>query len=203
MKFRLISNPHVRITGLFAMIACLIACGGSSVYVPVDTVTQFDDRFSDTDLRNMAEKMTRSLVSSREIANASGMNNIALLSIKNSTTEFINTNSILDKMLVALLRTGIFSIVDRNAIDKISGEMNLSQSGFISPESALKMGRGLAAKYVVYGELDSIRKESRNESLSYYKLTLKCLNCETTGLIWADEYELKKQSKKSMLRWKP
>jgi uncharacterized protein (TIGR02722 family) len=195
---------RLRLLALLGLAAALSACmGGSSVYVPVETVTQFDDRFSDTDLRGMAEKMTRSLVSSVEIANATGTSSIALLNIRNATSEFINTNSILDKMLVALLQTGRFSIVERNQIDKAASELNLSQSGFINNDSALRMGQGVAAKYVVFGELDSIRKESRTASLSYYKLTLKCLNCETTALIWADEYELKKAARKSMLQWQP
>ncbi len=194
-------NCYLRTGVLFFLFIVLLGCGAQSVYVPVESVTQFDDRFSDTDLRMMADKMVQSLIQVPEISTAELPKYLWINQIKNSTSEFINADSIGDKIMVALLKTGKFNIIDRKQNESIIREIKLGQSGFVNQDQALKIGQALNANYILAGELDSIRKETRTQSLSYYKLTLKLTNCETTAIVWADEHELKKFTKKSMIRW--
>ena len=74
----------------------LIGCSGSSVYVSPGKTTQMDDKFSDTDMKIMAEGMYNSIINN--LGSVGQKKVIALLPISNKTSEHIDTSvkSILD-----------------------------------------------------------------------------------------------------------
>jgi len=176
-------------------------CGGKSVYIAPDSVTKFDDSYSDTDLRIMAEQMTRSLMQTPKVARATQPLIVAILEIQNKTTQHINTEDITDKLMMAMLKTGRMRFVDRNLLKESAKELALSATGAIDPAQAKRLGKMVAADLLLTGEITSINKENARASMTYYRLSLHLTDLETNEIIWADETEIKKLSKKGFEDW--
>jgi len=189
------------VVGFLLLSTVFTACAGSSRYVSPDEVSQVDDRYSETDMRLMGEKMAQSIVAHKEIAGRENPCAIGLLHIENRTSEYIDTDAIADKIMVALLKTGKVKFVDRKILDDIFKEYGLSSSGFIDPSKVKKAGKALSADYFLAGQLESIHKEDRRKSLTFYRLSMRLTSTETTEIVWADEKELRKKKTKGILKW--
>lgn len=178
-------------------------CSGKSVYVAPGETTQMDADFSDTDMRTMAQSMYNSLQS--RLANLmpaeAEVPVVALLSIKNKTSEHIDTDMVADKLQIELLRAGTLRFVDRSKIREMAHEFDLGGSGFVDPSRAKSAGKALGADYFLYGELGSIKKSEGKTQLNYYRLSMKLTDAETNEIVWADDYEVKKRHDKAWIEW--
>ena len=94
----------------------LFSCA-SQVHVDPMQITDVTSGYSDTDLRLLAEKMTRSLVEMDFLARAGRRVKIAILDIYNKTSEHIDTKSISDKIMVTLLKSGNVSWTITDALE--------------------------------------------------------------------------------------
>lgn len=157
-----------------------------------------DDKFSDTDLKMMANAMYNSVMSKLSSRGDLQQSIIALLPVKNKTSEHIDPDAITDKLQIALLKAGSLRFVDRSRIKEMTEQFDLAGSGMLDPNNMKNAGKVIGADLFLYGDISSIVKQDRKTRLTYYRLSLKLLNAETNELIWADETEIKKQSTKSM-----
>ena len=190
------------ISTIFLSSIQLIGCG-SSVYVPSTSTTQIDDKYSDTDLRIMAQTMYQSIMDRLSSIRTNNQKPyvIAFLQIQNQTSEYINTDAIADKLQIQLIKAGSLRFVDRSRIKDITAQFDLSASGIMNPETVKKAGRVLGNDYFLVGELSSINKQDRSSSLTYYRLSMRLIDSETDEIVWADESEIKKQKNKSFIDW--
>jgi uncharacterized protein (TIGR02722 family) len=187
------------------LVAALAICGcaGKSVYVPPGETTQMDATFSDTDMRTMAQSMYNSLQSrlvSIRPADAP-LPIVGLLHIENNTSEHIDTDMIADKLQVELLRAGTMRFVDRSRIKAMAKEFDLGGSGFVDPAQAKSAGQALGIDYFLYGQLGSIKKREGKKELNYYRVSMKLTDASTNEVVWAEDYEVKKQYEKPFIEW--
>jgi penicillin-binding protein activator len=192
-----------RIFHLLVLFASVLPAAGCahSVYVAPDSVTQIDDKYSDTDMRMMSEDMTRSLIKTPKIANASNPPVVAILDIGNKTSQHINTADITDKLMMAMLRSGRMRFVDRKILKDAAKELALSSNGMIDPAQAKKLGKMTAADLLLTGEITAINRVHARMSMTYYRLSMHLTDLETNEILWADETEIKKQAKKGIEDW--
>lgn len=181
----------------------VLGCAGKSVYVAPGETTQMDAEFSDTDMRTMAQSMYNSLQSrlARIMPADAEVPVVALLSIKNKTSEHIDTDMVADKLQIEMLRAGTLRFVDRTKIKAMAHEFDLGGSGFLDPASAKSAGKALGADFFLYGELGSIKKREGKTHLNYYRLSMKLTDAETNEIVWADDYEVKKRHDKAWIEW--
>jgi hypothetical protein len=174
-----------------SIIFTLLGCSGSSIYVREDQVTK-TITYSDTDLKLMAEKMVTSLL---ETDILKGRPIIWISDVQNNTSEYIDTQGILDKISVALLKSGRIRLVDRQALDKLAKEKMLVDYKRIDVQDAVKIGKVIGADYVLLGNLMSIQQKDKGffteNKLVYYKFTMRLIGMDSE-IIWMDEKELKK-----------
>ncbi len=174
---------------LFSLL--IIGCSGSSLYVREDQVTKTMS-FNDTDLKLMAEKMVSSLLETGAIT---GRPIIWVSDIQNNTSEYIDTQGILDKISVALLKSGQIRLVDRQALSKLAQEKMIVDFKRIDVQDAVKIGQVVGADYVLLGNLMSIEHKEKSflneDKLVYYKFTMRLIG-KDSEIIWMDEKELKK-----------
>ena len=189
-----------KFVGLFVLVLFLISCAGTSTYVSPGETTQMDDKFSDTDLKMMTGGMYNSIINRLNIIEQgqSKRKVIALLSIINKTSEHIDTESIADKLQINLLRSGTLRFVDRSKITAMTEQFDLSGSGLMDPNTVKSAGKVIGADYFLSGTISSIEKRDRKKSLTYYRLSMRLVDTETNEIIWADEFEIKKQSNKGL-----
>lgn len=172
----------------------LSGCAGQSRYVSPDETTQMGADFSDTDFKMMANELADSMVSSPAVGGLATPPRIALLNIENRTSEYIDTNAIADKIILAVMRTGKAHMVDRATLSDITKELKLSESGFVDPGMYKNFGKAASADLLLAGALTSIEKKEGRKTLMWYRLSMRLVELETTVVVWMDEKEIKKES---------
>ena len=188
------SRAAWNVVSLVAVAAVLGGCAGQSRYISPDDTTQVNAEFSDTDFRMMANELADSMVRSDGVGGHETPPRIALLNITNKTSEYIDTNAIADKIILAVMRTGRAQMVDRAILDQIQSELRLSESGFVAPSMYKSFGKAASADMLLTVELTSIEKREGRTTLMWYRLSMRLVDLETTLVVWMDEVEIKKES---------
>lgn len=176
--------------------------GGSQVkYGDAAAVETTTTDFGSTDLQKMAEKMVDSVLTFPPIVQVTAKRRPVMFvdTIKNKTSEHIDTESITDTISSRLLRSGKFRFVDMTKVASVRKQMEFQgDSGMVKESSAMKMGQQIGAEYMLYGNLSSIVKRNSSSKDVYYKFTMKLMHIESGILEWSDEKEIRKSKKKSM-----
>lgn len=162
----------------------------------VETLTE---DWGSTDLQSVADRMVASLV--RHPVIASGNRPVLQVStLRNSTSEHIDTKSVTDKIRTALIKSQMVrftAVSDQNR--EILDNLDYQEGrGVVSPETAKKIGRQVGADYLLYGDIASIVKKAGRESDVYYKITLNLVDIESGIIEWSDEKEIRKTAKRPL-----
>jgi uncharacterized protein (TIGR02722 family) len=180
---------------LLTVVVVVAGCAGESRYVTADEVTdELNAEFSDTDFRLMANEIADSFVRCPAVGGQETPPRVAMLGIKNSTSEYINTDNIADKIMLALMRTGKVQMVDRAILGDVTRELKLSESGFVDPQFYKSFGMAASADLLMTGELTSIEKREGRKTLMWYRLSVRLVDVETTTVVCMEEKEIKKES---------
>ena len=157
--------------------------------------------FGSTDLQKISEKMVDSLLTFPPIVEVTSKRRPVIFvdTIKNKTSEHIDTESVTDTISSRLLRSGKFRFVDMTKVAAVRKQMEFQHdSGMVKDDASVKMGQQIGAEYMLYGNLSSIVKRNSDQKDVYYKFTMKLMNIESGILEWSDEKEIRKTKKKSM-----
>ena len=159
-----------------------------------------DDKFNETDMRQIADTMVKSLTESAVIRDAKKPPVLLVTLVSNRSEEHIDMKSMTDKIKVALIKSGRFKFTEKENREEIANETEYQgQSGYVDPATARKRGKQIGAQYFLTGEITSRVQEVGNKKYVYYKCTFNLVNIETGVLDWADEKELRKYyTKKSV-----
>ncbi len=176
--------------------------GGNNVkYGDAGAVETTTMDFGSTDLQKMAEKMVDSVLTFPPIVQVTKKRRPVMFvdTIKNKTSEHIDTESLTDTISSRLLRSGKFRFVDMTKVAAVRKQMDFqSDSGMVKESASVKMGQQIGAEYMLYGNLSSIVKRNSSGKDVYYKFTMKLMHIESGILEWSDEKEIRKTKKKSM-----
>jgi penicillin-binding protein activator len=156
----------------------------------VETVT---NEFGSTDLQMIAEKMVGSLLEDPVFQNRP---TVTLSAVRNKTSEYIDTKSIMNTIQTALVKSRKVKFT-RSADEMQAGVDELqrqNQSGLYKSAGKAKLGNMAAAKYSLEGEIVSIVKQNANTKDVFYKMTLKLYDVEEGAIEWQDEKEIRKTS---------
>jgi uncharacterized protein (TIGR02722 family) len=173
----------------------MLGCA-TSHYVRPDEVTEWDETYTDTDLKLLAEKMVLS-ISQADLPDRGEKPRLAFLRISNSTSQHIDTDGLADKIKVQLVKLGRFLVLSRDVLQEQAEEIALVDRQRIDVAGAVKLGNVLGADYFLTGDLMSIEKESASKALAYYKLTMELVDVQTSAIVWMEEKEIKKAANKS------
>jgi penicillin-binding protein activator len=191
--------------GLLALSAALAACETvSSPVVRFDRQTAYGDakavetvtnEFGSTDLQMMAEKMTGSMMESPVLT---GRPTVTISTVRNKTSEYIDTKNVMNSIQTALVKSGKVRFV--RSIDEMQAGVDelqrQNQSGLYKQNSTAKVGQLKGAKYSVEGELTSIVKNTSETKDVFYKFTLKLYDVEEGTIEWQEEKEIRKTTKR-------
>jgi len=158
----------------------------------VETVT---NEFGSTDLQMIAEKMVGSLLENPVLT---GRPTLTLSQVRNKTSEYIDTKSIMNSIQTQLVKSGKVRFV--RSIDEMQAGVDelqrQNQSGLYKNAGKAKMGNMTAAKYSLEGEIVSIVKQTVGTKDVFYKMTLKMYEVEGGSIEWQDEKEIRKTTKR-------
>ena len=192
--------------GLAVVCAALTACEtkAPSPVVRVDRQTTYGDakavetvtnEFGSTDLQLIAEKMTGSMLESPVLT---GRPTVTISTVRNKTSEYIDTKNIMNSIQTALVKSG--KVRFTRSIDEMQAGVDelqrQNQSGLYKQDSTAKIGQMKGARYSVEGELTSIVKQAADAKDVYYKFTLKLYDVAEGTIEWQEEKEIRKTSKR-------
>ncbi|NBT59870.1 penicillin-binding protein activator LpoB [bacterium] len=156
-----------------------------------------DDKFNESDMRQIAETMVSSLTQSRLVAENPKGPVVLVTLVKNRASEHIDMKSMTDKMRTALIKSGKFRFTEKENREEIAGETQYqNESGYVDAATARKKGKQIGAQYFLTGEITDRVQEVGNKKYVYYKATFNLVNIETGIIDWTDEKEIRKFYKK-------
>ena len=153
------------------------------------------NEFGSTDLQMIAEKMTGSLL---ETGIFQGRPTVTISTVKNKTSEYIDTTNVMSSIQTSLVKSGkvrfVRSINEMQAgVDELQRQ---NQSGLYKQNTTAKVGNMTGARYSMEGELTSIVKQNGGTKDVYYKFTLKLFDVQEGTIEWQDEKEIRKTSRR-------
>lgn len=171
---------------------------GDVSYGDAKAVETVNTDFGSTDLQSTAEKMTQSLLESRYIVKAVKPPKVRLRDVKNQTYEHIDTKAITDKIRIKLLKSGMVRfLADKSNLGQVNDERDFTETS--TKKTSLKAMTD--ADYIVTGTVRSIKKANADVQDVYYNISLELVDPQSGEILWADEKEIRKVSKKPSLGW--
>ncbi|WP_417762570.1 penicillin-binding protein activator LpoB [Shewanella sp.] len=184
-----------------AMALGLSACQSKVEYGDANAVETVNENFGSTDLQAITDKMVDSMLTTPSVIVLSANQRPILFvdSIKNKTSEHIDTESVTDSISTKLLQSGKFRFIDMTKVDAVRKQLDYqNNAGMVDPSTAIKFGRQIGAQYMLYGNLSSIVKQNGSTKDVYYKMTMRLMDLETGLIEWADEKEIRKERSKTL-----
>ncbi|OQK17644.1 hypothetical protein AU255_07200 [Methyloprofundus sedimenti] len=199
----------ISLIGVIGTAFFLTACGTSPARIDATgneglvTVDEVDFK----DWQIAAEKGINSLLESGVLNRSDGRKTILMIStVKNATTQHINTRILTDKIRQALLRSGkvlTTTAVGGNGPDDAASKQvrRLEEDDMFNQSTVQKRGTAIAPDMSLSGEI--VQQTSSlgrmRESYFFFHMALTDL---TTGLaVWEDNVEIAKQGKRPLLGW--
>lgn len=114
-------------------------------------------------------------------------------------------SAIQDVFVTELVKSGKFSVIDRERLDALMREKNLSLSGSVDPATAVRAGKLLGVEYFLVGSIteygaDEAGGSGFGVSVKRKKFTAaanaRIINTETGEILWADEARAEEKSGK-------
>ncbi len=156
-----------------------------------------DDKFNESDMRQIADTMIKSLTESAVIADVKKAPVVLVTLVKNRTDEHIDMKSMTDKIRVALIKSGKFKFTEKETRGELSEELEYqSQSGYVDPATARTKGKQIGANFFLTGEITDRTQQVGDKKYVYYKATFNLVNIQTGLLDWTDEKEIRKYYQK-------
>ncbi|MGF1764756.1 penicillin-binding protein activator LpoB [Aliivibrio kagoshimensis] len=193
--------------GIIALLGLAVLLGGCSnkvSYGDAQSAETTTIEFGSTDLQKIAMEMTDSMLSSGAVAHLTQNSRpiVFVESIKNKTSEHIDTESVTDSISTKLLNSGKFRFVDMDRVESVRKQLNFQNDDeLVNQSTAIQFGKMVGAQYMLYGNLSSIVKQAGSDKDVYYKMTMRLMDLETGLIEWADETEIRKQEAKKLLGW--
>lgn len=164
-------------------------------YGDAKAVELVTNEFGSSDLQLIAESMVGSLLETEVLQ---GRPTVTIATVRNKTSEYIDTTNVMNSIRTALTKSGKVRFVAninemQNQVDELNRQ---NQSGLYKTNTTAKLGKMTAAKYRFEGELTSIVKQNSSTKDVYYKFTLNLFDNEEGSLEWADEKEIRKTSRR-------
>jgi PBP1b-binding outer membrane lipoprotein LpoB len=190
-----------RALGVLLLALAVGACAGPvSQRVDPDSPTPFGDTTTDSqDLRTVAQRMARSMITIPQIAGAASPPRIAFLEVSNRTNQIIDKEIFLNSIRTLLIQNsgGKVIFLDRARIGAILAERELKRKqlvGTSTPEGKILSG----VDFFLTGELNALDKVEGAARLTYTRYSFRLTDAESSDIIWEDAYEVRKLGRRGV-----
>ncbi len=154
-----------------------------------------------------ATKAINSLLASGVLSRKDGRKTILMIStVKNSTSQHINTRILTDKMRQAILRSGkaltTTAVSGSGAEDKATRQVRKLENDDLFDQSTVKKhGTAIAPDMSLAGEIVQQKTQLGRKTESYFFFHLTLTDLKTGLAVWEDNFEVAKQAKKPVFGW--
>ncbi|HOX37692.1 MAG TPA: hypothetical protein PL033_06860 [Candidatus Brocadiia bacterium] len=150
------------------------------------------------DIGGMCREMAGELLALPAIKEAAAPPTIALLHMDNKTNDYMDTDLVLRKIRIAMMKAvgGKIIFADRASYEAVAQERKSKQAGSVTQNAARANDKVLGADYFLTGEVAAIVKRVDKGKTEYTVWSFRLTDAQTSQVLWEDEYEFKKYHKK-------
>jgi hypothetical protein len=176
----------------------LFKCGGGVKYLkPTEESSINASGISETDIKMICIDLLEKIKSSDFIRAKSMPPAVAILKITNETSEYINTDDLVEEnIIIPLKNDNLIRLVERKYLHKILEEKSIGQAGLTNNDESLEKSLLTGVDYYVKGNLNSLEKTSFSKEYVWYTLSLQILSVSNSEIEWIFSSELRKLRKK-------
>jgi len=167
-----------------------------------DMSPEDDDNIGSTtagskEVKDMAQEMARDLIALKPIAEAAKPPTIAFAKIANRSSEPMDTEMLQEEIRMLLLQNagGRFAFLNRAKMQEVLNERDMKRKGEIDSTGKKNL---LGADYFLSGSVSTIDKTDGTKRVTYSRFEFNLTDAESSQMIWAKSYDVKKWSKKSV-----
>lgn len=188
------------ITALFSLVVLVSSCTTRKV-TRIDPSEQIDlsGRWNDTDSKQVAEQMSRDVLSKPWLVRFEGKNErppvVIVGIIVNRTSEHIEAETFVKDVEIEFINSGKVRVVSSDMFREKLREEKQQQQSNATPETQAKIAAELGADFMLFGTINSTNDEYKKEKIVNYKVNLELANLETTEKVWIGDKEIKKYIK--------
>jgi PBP1b-binding outer membrane lipoprotein LpoB len=189
----------------FTTLALLAGCAAKGVKnpsgVPVTRMTADEQGFvagtgmESQDLVAVSDKMSRSILSIPQIANATTPPIIVLDPVENKTRFPINKDIFLTRIRSELNKKamGKVTFLARDRMAALEKERNLKREGAVTASSDATVQEFKGADYFLTGTLEGLSTRTAAGTSDYILYAFQLIDARTSAIVWEDNAEMKKQ----------
>ena len=195
---------YLQITALL-LLPVLAGCGTSVKRVDTAEVIDISGKWNDTDSRLTAEEMmsdctTRPWISEATAA-AGAKPSVIVGTVRNLSSEHINSNVFVEDLQRALINSGrVTFVASKDERGQVRDE-RLDQATNASEETRKAHGQEMGADFMLSGDINTIEDKEGGKVAILYQVNLKLLNMKTNQIVWNGEKKIKKLVKRSSSSW--
>ena len=147
------------------------------------------------DMVAVTDKMARSILAVKQIANAQGTPRIALNPVVNESRFQINKDIFLTRIRVMLnsRAQGKVLFLAREQMAALQKEQELKQSGQVTSSSDPRAVEFKGADFFLTGKLQGMTTRAAAGTSDYMLYSFQLIDARTSDIIWEDFAEIKKQ----------
>src|SRR6266481_3665316 len=147
------------------------------------------------DLVAVTDKMARSILNVKQIANAQGTPRVVLDPVINETRFPINKDIFLTRIRAELnsKARGKVIFLARERMAALEHERQLKQSGQVTSSSDPNVVEFKGADFFLTGKLSGLSTRTSAGTSDYILYTFQLVDARTTDIVWEDSAEIKKQ----------
>jgi len=186
---------------LLVIVSVVIASCASRKVTRIDPAEQIDlsGRWNDTDSRQVAEEMTRDVLSKPWLERFTGQQErppvVIIGVVINRSHEHIEAETFIKDIEREFINSGKVRVVENDFFREKLREEKESQQVNASPETQSRIAMELGADYMLFGVINSTVDQLKKEKVVFYKINLEMVNLESTEKVWLGDKEIKKYIK--------
>lgn len=167
----------------------------------IDPQEQVDlsGRWNDIDSKQVAEQMSRDVLSKPWLMRFEGRNQrppvVIVGIIVNRSHEHIEAETFVKDIEIEFINSGKVRVVSSDLFREKLREERQSQQVNASPETQKRLAAELGADFMLFGTINSTVDEYKKERVVNYKVNLELADLETTEKVWIGDKEIKKYIK--------
>ena len=191
---------------LLPVLAVCAGCGGTQVKrMDANTVVDISGKWNDTDSRLTAEEMVSDCLSRPWIgeaaANTGAKPAVIVGTVRNQSSEHINTGVFVEDVQRALINSGRVAFVAGRDERGELREERLDQDTNASEETKKAHGQETGADFMLSGSIKTIEDKEGGKAVILYQVDMKLLDMKTNRISWSGQKKIKKFVKRSGSTW--
>ena len=161
-----------------------------------NTQTDLSGRWNDTDSKQVAEEMISDVLSRPWLVRFTDANAkapvVIIGEVLNKSHEHIPSETFIKDIEREFVNSGKVRVVENDAFREKLREEVASQQVNASLDTRKKVASELGADYMMFGTINSVVDQYRNEKAVSYKVNLELVDLQSTEKVWIGDKEIKK-----------